>query len=415
MKDRVRLGIIGLGGRGVGLLDICLFRMKDVDIVACCDVYQDRIEHVQKLAKKHRKMTPCGYSDYKELLARDDIDAVIISCSWAKHTEIACAAMRAGKIVASEVGGAYTIDECWELVNTYEETQSPFMILENCCYGEYELSVLSMVREGLFGQVVACEGGYGHDLRDEISYGHKNRHYRLEEYRDRNCENYPTHEIGPIAKVLNINYGNRMETLVSTSSKSCGLKEYIKDNIPKHKELEELKDVEWKQGDVVQTTITCTNGELIHITLDTTLPRPYSRSFTVHGTKAFYTENGNYYFMDNNPLHKAVHFNLPKFFNNGKRYVKKYRHPIWKWFKRNGVKGGHGGMDWLVLRAFVEAVKKDDKKMPLDVYDAASWMVITALSDQSIKNNSAVQQFPDFTKGKWKDRKQEGEGLFFLE
>lgn len=414
MKEKINIGMIGLGGRGVGLLSLAILRMKDVDVVAVCDVYEDRIEKVKSLCKSRRRVIPQGYTDYNELLSRKDLDAVIISCSWAKHTEIALKALEMGIPVGSEVGGAYSIDECWSLVDKYEETKTPFMILENCCYGEYELAVLNMVKQGIFGDVVAMEGGYKHDLREEISYGNVNRHYRLNEYLNRNCENYPTHEIGPIAKVLNINYGNRFTSLSSISSKSLGLKEYITNKAKKDERLNELVGKDFAQGDVVHTTITCENGELVHIMLDTTLPRPYSRGFTCHGTKALYQEDGNLFFFDNKPTHKLMEFSLSKFFNNGKRFAKKYRHPIWKWFKSNGVKGGHGGMDWLVLRAFFEAIKKGDKKMPLDVYDAATWMVITALSDESIKNGSKYVDFPDFTRGKYKERKVEDNGLFFI-
>ncbi len=414
MLDKIRLGMIGLGGRGYGLLQLAILRMKDVELVAVCDVYQDRIEKTQKLAKLRRRPQPQGYTDYKELLKHQGLDAVIVSCSWAMHTEIACAAMEAGIPTATEVGGAYSIEECWKLVQTYEKTKTPYMVLENCCYGEYELACLKMVREGIFGDVIHCDGGYAHDLRSEVANGKENRHYRLEEYKNRNCENYPTHEIGPIAKVLNLGYGNRMVSLTSTSSKSMGLNYYIQQQNKKGK-LNELADVKFMQGDVVTTVIKCDGGQTITIKLDTTLPRPYSRNFSVHGTKALYTEDGNYFYFDNNPLNHLHEFNQRYYFNNGKRYVKKYRHDIWKWFKRFGVKGGHGGMDWLVLRAFFEAVKKQDGIMPLDIYDATSWMVITALSDMSIKNNSVSVDFPDFTNGKWKTNKQQGEGLFFLE
>jgi hypothetical protein len=135
--------------------------------------------------------------------------------------------MKAGKYVGVEVGGAYSVDDCWRLVRTYEETGVPCMLMENCCYGRQELLVLNMVKQGLFGDIVHCQGGYRHDLREEITNGRENRHYRLRNYMNRNCENYPTHELGPIAKILGINRGNRMVSLVSMSSQAKGLHEYI--------------------------------------------------------------------------------------------------------------------------------------------------------------------------------------------
>ncbi len=401
MDKNLNIGIIGLGCRGMGLLNSVIFKMKDINVLAVCDVYQDRIDDAKKQAKNHRRNPPDGYTDYKELLERKDIEAVIVASSWASHTPIVCHAMRKGKMVASEVGGAYTIDECWELVRCQQETKAPYMVLENCCYGEYELAVLKMVREGLFGEVVHCEGAYRHDLRREILGGNKNRHYRLEEYKNRNCENYPTHEIGPIAKILDINNGNRFVSLVSVASKSVGLKSFINDN--KKDYQKEFENIDFCQSDVVDTLITCHNGETIRITLDTTLPRYYSRSFTINGTKAMYTEDGNSFFFDNMPSHRLKEWRASTFFNNGKKFVKKYRHPIWKWFKKKGVTGGHGGMDYLVLKAFFDSCKRAEKIMPLDIYDAVSWMVITALSEESIKSGQKVM-FPDFTEGKWAEK-----------
>lgn len=409
MAEKLRIGFIGLGGRGYGFLEQVVTRMKDIEVASVCDLYEDRIEKAQKLIKRRRKNEAKGFTDYKEILKDESIQAVVIATSWAAHTEIAVDCMKAGKPVGVEVGGAYSIDECWKLVNTYEETKTPYMMLENCCYGEYELAVLGMVRKGIFGDVVHCSGGYKHDLRNEITFGEVNRHYRLNEYINRNCENYPTHEIGPIAKILNINYGNRMVSLTSTASCSKGLQRYIQDRKGKYDNLKKLENTEFNQGDIVTTVIKCANGETISIQLDTSLPRFYSRGFEVHGTKAYYTEDGNAFVNDN------MNLKFEGIKSSGKRMVRKYRHPIWKWFKRNGVRGGHGGMDWLVFKAFFDAVRKGDGHMPIDVYDAATWMAITALSDESIKNNSACVEFPDFTNGAWKTRKQEGEGLFFLE
>ena len=401
----IKAGIVGLGGRGIGLLKQ-LVKMKDVDILAVCDLYDDRVQQGVNIVKKAKGNVPFSTNSYNDVINFDGINVLFIFCSWEDHIKVAIEAMEKGIVVGLEVGGAYCVEDCWALVDTYEKTGTPIMMLENCCYGKYELMVLNMVRQGLFGDVVHCSGGYQHDLRKEIAYGKENRHYRLNNYINRNCENYPTHELGPISKVLNINRGNRMLSLTSTSSSALGLKQYIKDGKASNPEL---KDVEFKQGDIVTTVIKCENGETITLTLDTTLPRSYSRGFTVRGTKAMYQE-------DNNMLFEDGRFVLYEFYgrplwNNGRKYARKYAHPIWKWYKKKGVRGGHGGMDYLVLRAFIEAVK-NGTHMPIDVYDTASWMVITPLSELSIQQGSAPQQIPDFTRGKYLNRLDKAEGLF---
>lgn len=398
MKDNVKIGMIGLGARGMGLLGHIILNMSDVEVVAVCDRYEDRQNKAADKVEEKRGKRPVVTNDYTEVLAIEEIDAVIIGASWADHIDIAVAAMEAGKYVASEVGGAYSVQECWRLVEAYERTKVPVMIMENCCYGRDELMVLNMVKQGIFGDIVHCAGGYQHDLRDEIAYGYENRHYRLDNYINRNCENYPTHEIGPIAQVLNINRGNRMVSLVSMASKAKGMKEYIK-NEKSHDSG--LADVDFMQGDIVTTVIKCAHGETITITLDTTLPRYYSRGFTVRGTKGMYTEDNHSIFIDKEHDHHSA---WNKNWGNADEYREKYEHPIWKKFLEEGVKGGHGGMDWLVFADFFESVKKGTQT-PLDVYDMASWMCISTLSEDSIAMGGHPVAIPDFTNGKWMTRR----------
>ncbi len=409
VTKKARIAMIGLGGRGYGLLRLNLVHMKNVEVVGICDVYQDRIDKAIEKVKKVCGNTPKGSTNYKDFLQDENVDIIMITCAWEGHIDIAVEAMQSGKFVAMEVGGAYSVEDCWRLVDTYEQTKTPLMMLENCCYGEYELMTLRMVREGIFGDIVHCEGGYHHDLREEVAFGKENRHYRLKNYLERNCENYPTHEIGPIAKVLDINRGNLFTKLTSYSSVAKGLHEYILANKADDKELVASQ---FKQGDVVTTIIKTIKGQTVVIQLDTTLPRPYSRGYTIRGTKAMYQEDNNLVFLDNKKF-KMFDFNSRPLWNNGKRYARKYAHRIWK-NKGAVVKAGHGGMDSLVLNAMVEAFL-EGYYPPIDVYDTATWMVITALSEQSIKNNNQTMEFPDFTRGKWKNRQDVCLGHYSLE
>ncbi len=406
--NSVKAGIVGLGGRGIGLLKQ-LVKMKDIEILAVCDLYEDRTKEGAQMVKKAMKNVPFETQNYKDILEMSEINTLFIFCSWEDHVKVAVEAMEKGIAVGLEVGGAYSVEDCWAIVDAYEKTGTPIMMLENCCYGQYELMVLNMVRQGLFGDVVHCAGGYQHDLRKEITHGKENRHYRLQNYLTRNCENYPTHELGPISKILDINRGNLMVSLTSTASCAKGLRQYINDGKTSNPEL---KDVEFKQGDIITTVIKCLNGETITLTLDTTLPRSYSRGFTIRGTKAMYQEDNNLLFKDGLPI--VYEFYAKPLWNNGRRYARKYAHPIWKWFKKKGVRGGHGGMDYLVLRAFIEALQ-NGTYMPIDAYDTASWMVITPLSEQSILNGSAPQNIPDFTRGKYLNRTEKAEGLYNID
>lgn len=394
--DKVRIGFVGLGPRGRGLLNDIVLQNPKAQVTAVCDVYSDRTAEGAKLVEEKSGVKPFASDDYRDIVTRDDVDAVVIASAWESHIPIAIAALEAGKKVGMEVGGAYTVEQCFELVKCVERTGVPLMLLENCCYGRRELMVRNMVELGVLGEVVHCAGGYMHDLREEVAFGKERRHYRLRNYINRNCENYPTHELGPIAKVLGINRGNRMLSLVSMASKARGLHEYI---MQKKSDDEELVGTHFNQGDIVSTIIKCAGGETITLSLDTTLPRYYSRGFTVRGTKGMYEEATDSVFLDG-----GEHSGWRKNWGNAEKYSEKYEHPIWKAYKESGVQGSHDGMDWLEFDRFFDAIL-EDKPFEIDVYDAAAWMCITALSEQSIALGGAPVAIPDFTNGMWTMRK----------
>lgn len=409
MKDYVNIGVIGLSGRGSSMLGE-LLECDGVRVPAVCDKYADRAQKGFEIVKKKTGTEPQVYLDYKELLARDDLDAVFCPTTWITHSRIAIDAMKAGKHVAIEVGGAASIEECWQLVRTSEETGKFCMLLENCCYDRNEMAIFNMVKQGLFGEIVHMQGGYQHDLRKEISLGRENRHGRLYNFQHRNGELYPTHQLGPISKVLGINRGNRFVSLVSMASKSVGLNEWIKEN---KGEDYDLADYRFNQGDVVTTMLKTANGETVVLTHDCSLPRHYSRAYRVQGTKGIYMEDGASIFIEGKTKDKEgswTHTCEPF-----ESYLKEYEHPLWKKYSQDGIHaGGHGGMDYLVLSAFVESVRLDAVP-PIDVYDTAVLMAVTCLSEQSIALGSAPVAFPDFTNGMWIDREPYRRGIFCLD
>lgn len=412
MHKTVRVAMIGMGERGKQLMDP-LLKMKDVQVVAVCDAYEDRTAAAAETVKKECGSAPFMSQDYKEVLSHGDVDVAVISTSWQYHIAIAIEAMKQGVFAAMEVGGTYDLQECYDLVQAYEQTKTPFFFLENCCYGHRELMCLNMARAGAFGEIVHCDGAYKHDLRKEVSYGKENRHYRLAHYIHHNCENYPMHDLGPIAKILGINRGNRMLHLVSVASKARGLAQYIRDHKP---DDAELLNTEFRQGDIVTTVITCENGETITLTLDTTLPRIYSRNFTVHGTKGMYQEDGDYVFLEKDLKVDIAEIDTDpqKIWKNADEYAKVYDNDLWKHKSAGMIASGHGGMDYLVLRAMLSAARGESYPA-IDVYDAASWMCITALSEQSIASGNMPVEIPDFTNGKYKNRTEKSTGKYALD
>ena len=391
--------VIGLGKRSLNLISKILLKNKDLNIIAVCDVYEDRIAQAIDCIKEHGG-SPKGFTNYKDAFNVAGLQAAFVFTGWEMHTEVAVYAMNKGIPVATEVGCEYTLENCYKLVHTQETTGTPYMFMENCCWGKSELLATSMARHGMFGEIIHCSGAYGHDLRNEVAYGLTNRHYRFNNYRDRNCDNYPTHELGPIAKLLNINRGNRILTVSSFASKSVGLKHYIQS---RDDASEEMKRTNFKQGDIITTVLTCANGETIRLQLDTTLPRTYSREFCVRGTKGMYSQDTNTVFLDGdkefwNPAEYAE-----KYLNNAKQYEPEFLPKIWKDITPEMLAAGHGGMDWFAYKAFVDAVKNNEQ-MPIDVYDSAVWQAVSVLSEMSIAQGGTPQNMPDFTSGAWMRR-----------
>lgn len=391
-SERVQIGLVGLGGRGRRHLGD-LLAMEDVAIPAVCDRADGCIDMGLEVFREKRQPEPQTYNDYRELLAHGDIEGIIVATSGESHIEVSLAAMNAGKYTAVETEGAVSLEECWRLVRTFEATGSPCMMLENCCYGRNEMAVLNMVKKGLFGELIHCQCGYQHDLRDMLVSPSGDLKLLRTHHIYRNADLYPPHGLGPAAKYLNVNRGNRFLSLTSMASKARGLRNWAVDNLGTE---HPLANTAYAKGDVVTTMISCAGGETIMIVNSMSLPRPYSRGGCVQGTKGIWMEDNNsIYFEGSSPKHQWESFDT---------YLEEYDHPLWK-ENRQLVhsSGGHGGMDYIVLRAFIESVKHRQPP-PVDVYDAAAWRAATVLSEQSISLGSAPVDFPDFTQGRWVNR-----------
>lgn len=418
-KDRVRIGIIGTGMRGQNHIEMMLER-ADVDIVALADpdprMLADALALIKKAGKAEPATYPTGNYDYKNLLKRSDVDAVIIATPWEWHIPQAIDSVQAGKIPGVEVCGAIQLQDCWDIVNASEKTGIPVMALENVCYRRDILAVYNMVRQGLFGELLHLQGGYEHDLRgvkfnDGITpynsgaefgeKGYSEARWRTQHSVNRNGDLYPTHGLGPVAMMIDVNRGNLLTKLSSVATKARGLHQYIVKH-PKGGTNHPNASVKFKLGDVVTTQIQTANGETIVLTHDTNSPRPYNLGFRVQGTEGIWQDQhagqfnaGLLYIEGKSPKAHA--------WENPEKMLREYDHPLWKKFESQAVGAGHGGMDFFVDNAFIECIKRN-APFPIDVYDMATWYAITPLSEKSIAEGGQLQYIPDFTRGKWKNR-----------
>lgn len=395
----VSLGFMGVGARGTSHLHGILQR-DDVKVKAILDPKEKNLNRALDMVEDAGQERPDGYSqkeEYTALCERDDIDGVIIASPWAYHTEQAVAAMENGKYAGVEVPVALTVEDCWELVQASERTGMPCMMLENVCYRRDVMAVLNMVREGLFGEMIHARCGYQHDLtpflfNDDLEYGPGTgsvSSWRTEHYTKRNGDHYPTHGIGPVAHWLDINRGNRFVKLSSNATKARGLESHIEYYGGEDHPNEE---VDWKTGDIITTTLTTANGETVILTLDTSLPRPYSLGFRAQGTNGIWElERDAVHIRGRSEKHRWEEFD---------KYQDEFDAKLWTRHEKEAEGSGHGGMDFFVRNAFVEAIKRQEPT-PQDVYDAAAWSVISPLSERSIAKGGAPVEFPDFTGGSW--------------
>lgn len=406
---KVRLAFIGVGLRGRNHLQQALYR-PDVEVTALCDIDPNAIAQANALIEKAGRKAPPAYTKgdeaFLELLKRDDIDGVVIATPWEWHTPMAVATMKAGKYAGLEVSATVTLKESWDLVNAYEQSRKPCMLLENVCYRRDVMAVLNMVRQKMFGEMTYAHCGYQHDLREVkfndgkqpygggVEFGQKGfseAHWRTQHSVDRNGDLYPTHGLGPVAHWLNINRGNQFVRLTSTATKARSLHNYVVEKGgPNHPNA----SVNFKLGDIVTTVVECANGENIVIIHDTNSPRPYSLGFRAQGTKGIWMDDGKQIYLEGTSA-------KPHTWEPFAPYQDKYDHPLWREHADSAAAAGHGGIDYFVLRAFIESVK-NQVAPPIDVYDAAAWSCISPLSEQSIAKGSKPMDIPDFTRGKWK-------------
>jgi predicted dehydrogenase len=414
--EKIKIGIIGTGLRGQAHLKTLLMR-TDVEIVAVCDIDDRMLQMSKKLFSEAGKSMPTVLTGdpyaYRKLLEIKGLSAVVIATPWELHTPMIVDALSAGvKYVATEVVLGITLEDHFNVVRAAERYNGQVMMLENACYRRDTLAVTNMVRKGLFGELIHMQGGYQHDLRgvkfnDGITpynsgaeFGEKGfseAKWRTNHSVNRDGDLYPTHGVGPLAMMLDINRGNRFESLCAFSTKARGLHEYI---IKKGGATHPNVQAKFRLGDVVTTQIKCTNGETILLQHDTNLPRPYSLGFRVQGTQGIWMNINNGIYIEGQSVYDHERW------DNAQEWFDKYDHPLWKKWGEQAYKTGHDGIDFFVMHAFVEAAKRQIPT-PQDVYDAASWSAITPLSENSIELGNETVVFPDFTGGKWMTRKND--------
>lgn len=395
--QEVRVGLVGAGNMGTNHVR-SLARIPGAVVAAICDADEANAEQARGIVTEAGHPAPTLYTrgerDFERLCGQEDLDLVYATNPWEWHTAVCVTAMNHDKHAATEVPAAVTLEECWQLVETAERTGRQCIILENCCYDRVELMVLNLVRRGLLGDLVHAECGYMHDLRNEKLPDARTTPWRTQHSIRRNEDLYPTHGVGPVAQCMNVNRGNRFSHLVSMSTGSKGLNLFAAAKFGSdHPHATRTYAV----GDVVTTLIRTTAGQTVVVKHDTNSPRPYSRDYFVQGTRGVVRK------YPEEKIHIEGRSETKKW-ESLEGYAGEFAHPLWERLaNQDSMDLGHGLMDYLVDYRVIQCLRAGGSP-DIDVYDAATWSAISALSGQSIADGSRPIAFPDFTRGRWKVR-----------
>ena len=390
----VRIGFVGIGGQGSGHVEN-LLTLEGVEIAALCDIVPEKVTTWQRKLREMGRKEPTAYTrgprDFERMCAEEELDLVFNATPWEWHVPIGLAAMKNGKHAASEVPLAYTVDDCWALVEAAEKYRKHCVMMENCNYDRLEMLGLHLARKGLLGELLHGECGYNHDLR-EIKFSTEGEGlWRRAHATKRNGNLYPTHGLGPIADAMGITRGNQLDYLVSLSGPSRGLQawqaEHLTADDPRRSERYVL-------GDVNLTLLRTMSGQTIYVTHDTNLPRPYSRKYVLQGTRGIIEGYPRRVYIEG--VSKAAHRWDPV-----DAWFETHDHPLWKSEKVKQASVGHGGMDWLEDWRLITCLREG---LPTDqnVYDGATVSVVGPLGEWSVANGSKPVKIPDFTRGRWK-------------
>ncbi|QZE14862.1 hypothetical protein K4L44_03100 [Halosquirtibacter laminarini] len=401
--NKTRIGVIGMGYRGKIHFQNILQR-KNVVVVAISDPSMNR-EEIISWCEDAGHPIPAFYTEregYEEMLQNELLDGIILSVPWDHFTAILCRTLSFNLMIGVEASSISKLSEIDQIMNSYFANSSKVMILENACYHRDVMSIFNMVQKGLFGELLHMRGGYEHDLRGvkfdkNYQYGtgaEGEASWRTIHSLKRNGDLYPSHGIGPLSYLLDINRGNRFISISSFATKSKGLSHHLK----KHLGTDHPNaNISWKLGDVITSNITTARGETIILTHATNTCRPYSLDFRVQGTEGIWIqENGNHLHIDSLCEHG-------EWSPSPLSILREYDAPCWKENESLAATSVRHEMDYFVLDDFIKSTQ-DEKEPKFDIYDMATWLSISALSEISIEKGGVPIPFPDFTLGKWKSR-----------
>lgn len=384
----VRLGIIGSGNRGTSMLDVAL-SFGQVQVSAVCDLLAANTSRAVDRVQTKRGTKPIVHAGsaeaYKQLLDRQDVDAVLVATPEQTHARISIEALRRGKAVLSEVAAAVTVEECWELVETVERTRGFYMMAENCCYYRSNLALGRLLKSGLLGEITYADCAYLHSLPGLGFRSNGTLTWRGELMRDQ-ANWYPTHAIGPVSQWL----GEGLAEIMAVASPSTRISEWTKRKFGPGSEAAQTR----YPGDAISAMLRTVSGRLVELKLDTISARPTASTthYAVQGTKGAYRDVEGV----KNIWLEGVH--PENAWGAWPEYEQRFDDPRWQQFGTQALGSGHGGADWFTWKDFLDCYGAG-KPSPIGVADAVEWSSLIALSTQSLKAGGKWLPIPRFRRG----------------
>jgi len=396
--DTVRVAVFGVGNRGSGTVRR-LASIENVEIKAICDLEEDRVRRAIDSISDTQNPDACFGDEnaWRRICERDDIDLIAIATPWHLHTEMCVYAMEHDKHAYTELPAAKEIDECWQLVETSENTRKHCVQMSSSCHSGISAVLLNMAREGWFGDLIHAEGAYIHDLLRNYNFTKTMYHnmWRLKENIGRHGNLYPQHGLVPIIQMMDLNCGDKMEYVVSMSGNDFMMGDTAR-------ELAEGDDF-WDpyvgqdyRGNMNVSIIKTQKGRTIVMQHDVSSPRPRPSLPLLSGTRGIYSDRklatSHDGWLPEEEFTELVEQFTP-------RINRRFRELQQQATAERGSRGYDrvNETDWRLIDCL-----RNGLPVEMDVYDAALSSALTPLSIWSVANRSNSVRVPDFTSGSWK-------------
>ncbi|HNQ34776.1 MAG TPA: Gfo/Idh/MocA family oxidoreductase [bacterium] len=363
--DKIRLGIVGAAGRGRSFKQACLASGL-VEIRAVCDLNEVRLEEARQNLGAAEK-----YLDYREMLEKSDLQAVILGTPMPCHVPQAVAALERDIHVLCEVPAGVSIDECRQLTAACRNSKGVYMMAENYTYRKQNVLVRELVRRGLFGTAYYGEGEYLHELKELNEITPWRRRWQT----GVNGVTYGTHSLGPLLQWLE---GDRV-----TSVCCAGSGRHYRD----------------PRGHLYENEDSClmlcrtVRGALLKIRVDMLSDRPHAMTnYALQGTDGAYESSRAPGEPDRIWLRSRA--GSPKAWLNLADLEAEFLPEYWKAGQAEAARSGHGGGDYFEVMDFLDSIR-GRRPPPVGIHEAMDMTLPGLVSQESINREGAWLPVPD--------------------